>query len=70
MKYSKITLTMIVQEPANQQVHRELLEAVDLIGEDNVVYSHEITVAPTERPEDAALLDCGESDEDSEGSPE
>jgi predicted dinucleotide-binding enzyme len=70
MKYSKITLTAVVKEEASQQVVQELKESLDLIEAYNIIYSDEITVEPAEKPVDAALLDCGDSDDDSEGSPE
>lgn len=70
MKYRKITLTMVVQEHDSNQIIQELRESLDLIEADHVIYSDDITDQPAEKPVDAVLLDCGESDDDSEGSPE
>ena len=58
MKYTRLTLTLVVREGEANEVEDLLNQALDAIGTENQIFDDKITQSNARRPKDAEDEDC------------
>jgi len=62
MKYTKITLTMVVRADESESVQKELNESLDIIEMVHTIYTDEMTTEDAPRPDNADEIEMGDVD--------